>query len=154
MGHNSPSCYVPPGFGWKGSDDRESKEPTIYLPPLSLTIDEMIAIDTWLLKNEGEELPNVETMRTAYEKFLRLEDRPGSYDAIRLASLYDAKGDLDTAIHLLEANYTGVLKYDSGPSRHENLAPLRDDHRIFSNLKKQFDIVAKFPNLLQGNTQH
>lgn len=49
--------------------------PKIHKPPISLTIDEMIAIDTWLLKHGGEAVPSMAAMRAAYEKFLRPEGR-------------------------------------------------------------------------------
>ena len=58
-----PSCYVVPGFGVRNSHDRESPMPKIHKPPISLTIDEMIAIDTWLLKHGGEAVPSMAAMR-------------------------------------------------------------------------------------------
>ena len=140
-----PSCYIAPRIGFT-NNPRESLMPGIQRPPISLTIDEMVAIDTWLLKREGEQIPSLKVMRAAYEKFLQPYDRVGSYEGILLASLYDAKGDLDTAIQLLEANYPGLPGY-------MNLELLRDAPRFFANLKKRTHIVARFPNLLQVNEQ-
>ena len=69
-----PSCYIDTSIGAQ-DNDRESLMPKIHKPPISLTIDEMVAIDTWLLKQEREAIPSVAVMRAAYEKFLRPEDR-------------------------------------------------------------------------------
>ena len=38
-----PSCYVVPGHGINGTEDRESLMPAIHKPPIGLTIDELIA---------------------------------------------------------------------------------------------------------------
>jgi hypothetical protein len=65
-----PSCYVVKGYGVKGSNDRESPDPSFNKPPINLTIDEMVAIDTWLYKQEGEIPPPIGVMRAAYEKFI------------------------------------------------------------------------------------
>jgi hypothetical protein len=91
-------------------------------------------------------------MRAAYEKFLRPDDRKGDpFDKIRLASLYDVKGDADQAIRLLETSYPvmeqGLAKI---PERDlaKVLATLFEDVR-FSTLKQRPDIVAKYPLLFQ-----
>ncbi len=164
-----PSCYVVPGYGSRGTDDRESPMPAVHKPPISLTIDEMIAIDTWLFKSEGEDVPSLEAMRTAYEKFLPLQGRRGSYEGIRLASLYDAKGDLEKAIQLLDKNYAGVLPNESnilvgagetspGPPAPGlgdilKLAQLREDPQLFVHLRQKPEIVAKYPELLKADHQ-
>jgi len=157
-----PSCYVVPGYGSPGTGDSESPMPAVHKPPISLTIDEMIAIDTWLFKSEGEEVPPLEAMRAAYEKFLPSQDHRGSYEGIRLASLYDAKGDLEKAIQLLDKNYTGVPRYESNPTpigpplipsaASRILAQLRDDPNLFVHLKQKPEIVSKFPELLKVDT--
>lgn len=144
-----PSCYVVPGYiNWPDSQGRDSRMPRIHKPTTSLTIDEMVAIDTWLLKQEGEEIPSVAVMRAAYEKFLRPEDRQPPYEGIRLAALYDAKGDLAEAIRLLDATYQAMLPSQVSWELAE-LERLRDDPQAFRNLKQRSDIVAKFPKLLQ-----
>jgi tetratricopeptide (TPR) repeat protein len=164
-----PSCYVVPGYGNPVTEDRESRMPAVHKPPISLTIDEMVAIDTWLLKQEGEEIPSVGVMRAAYEKFLRTEDRPGSSEGIRLASLYDAKGDLEKAFQLLDENYAGVLPNESnilvgagetspGPPAPGlgdvlKLAQLREDPQLFVHLRQKPEIVAKYPKLLKADHQ-
>lgn len=74
--HSCPNCFIVAGFGVKGSNDRESPMPTIHKPPTSLSIDELIAVDTWLFTREGEEAPAVADLRAAYEKFIPAGDRP------------------------------------------------------------------------------
>jgi hypothetical protein len=146
-----PSCYIPPNGAWKESHGRESREPALHTPPISLTINEMIAIDTWLLKQEGEEVPPLEVMQAAYEKFLRPEDRPGSYEGLLLASLYDAKGEIQQAILLVDQNYAGVVRYEPARSKEgQQLAKWRVDPGMFMSLKKRPDIVARFPHLLKA----
>ncbi len=68
--HVCPSCYVVGGFGVKGSDNRESPMPKIHKPPISLTIDELVAVDTWLFFQEGEIPPSPETIAEAYKKLI------------------------------------------------------------------------------------
>ena len=147
-----PSCYITPGFGIRNTQDRESPMPRIYSAPISLTIDEMIAIDTYLLMQERENIPSLAAIRAAYEKFLRQGDRPGAYDKIRLASLYDVKGDGDQAIRLLETSYP-VMEQELAKLPERELAKLfemgfLEDVR-FPTLKQRPDIVAKYPLLFQ-----
>jgi cytochrome c2 len=74
--HSCPNCFIVSGFGVKGSNDRESPMPSIHKPPIQLTIDELIAVDTWMFVREGEEAPAVADLRAAYEKFIPASDRP------------------------------------------------------------------------------
>ena len=74
--HVCPSCYVVGGFGTKGTENRESPMPAIHKPPISLSIDELIAVDTWLFWHEGEIPPSPNEIRTVYEKLIPPEDRP------------------------------------------------------------------------------
>ena len=69
-------------------------------------------------------------------------------EGIRLAALYDAKGDLAEAIRLLEATYQAMLPA-RGSWELAELEKLRDDPQLFRNLKQRSDIVTKFPKLLQ-----
>ena len=142
-----PSCYIVPRIGF-ADNDRQSIMPKIHKPPISLTIDEMIAIDTWLLRREGEKIPSLEVMRAAYEKFLRPEDRPVNKTGIFLASLYDAKGNVDEAIQLLRANYKEVLL----SAEDETWGRLRNDPDSFRNLKERSDMVEKFPKILRADS--
>jgi len=73
--HSCPNCFIVAGFGVKGSNDRESPMPAIHKPPIQLTIDELIAVDTWLFVREGEEAPPAADIRAAYEKFIPAADR-------------------------------------------------------------------------------
>jgi hypothetical protein len=70
-----PSCYVVVGFGLKGTNDRESLMPAINRPPISLTIDEQIAVITWLYMNDGEVPDPPKKIRTTLEKFIPVADR-------------------------------------------------------------------------------
>lgn len=74
--HACPSCYVVKGFGLKGSNDRESPMPRIHKPPISLTLGELAAVDTWLFVREGKEPPTYDEIVTAYEKFIPEGERP------------------------------------------------------------------------------
>lgn len=74
--HACPNCYVSPGFGKGGSNDRESPMPAIHKSPINLTIDEMIAIDVWTYVREGLDAPSIDDMRAAYEKFIPEDERP------------------------------------------------------------------------------
>ena len=74
--HVCPSCYVVGGFGTKGTENRESPMPAIHKPPISLSIDELIAVDTWLFWQEGEIPPSPDEIRTVYEKLIPPDERP------------------------------------------------------------------------------
>jgi mono/diheme cytochrome c family protein len=74
--HACPSCYVVEGFGLKGSNDRESQMPRIHKPPISLSLGELAAVDTWLYVREGKEPPSYDEIVKAYEKFIPEADRP------------------------------------------------------------------------------
>jgi len=74
--HACPSCYVVSGFGVKGTNDKESPMPTIHKPPISLSLGELAAVDTWLYVREGKEPPSYEEIIKAYEKFIPEADRP------------------------------------------------------------------------------
>ncbi len=74
--HACPSCYVVAGFGLKGSNDKESQMPKIHKPPISLTLGELAAVDTWLYVREGKEPPSYEEIVKAYEKFIPEAERP------------------------------------------------------------------------------
>lgn len=73
--HACPSCFVVPGFGVKGTNDKESPMPRIHKPPISLTIGELAAVDTWMYVREGVESPTYEEIAEAYEKFIPEKDR-------------------------------------------------------------------------------
>jgi len=77
--HVCPSCYVVAGYGAAGSKDRVSPMMAIHKPPIGLSIDEQIAVDTFLFYREGGEVPPAAEIRAAYEKFIppaeRLEAR-------------------------------------------------------------------------------
>jgi len=74
--HACPNCYVVAGFGLKGSNDRESQMPKIHKPPISLSLPELAAVDTWLYVREGKEAPAYEEIVKSYEKFIPEAERP------------------------------------------------------------------------------
>lgn len=74
--HACPNCFVVPGFGVKGTNDTESPMPRIHKPPISLTLGELAAVDTWLYVREGKEAPTYEEISASYEKFIPEGDRP------------------------------------------------------------------------------
>jgi mono/diheme cytochrome c family protein len=74
--HSCPSCYVVSGFGVKGTNDKESPMPKIHKPPISLSLPELAAVDTWLYVREGKEAPSYEEIIKSYEKFIPEAERP------------------------------------------------------------------------------
>jgi hypothetical protein len=70
-----PACYVVEQHANNDSNGRESPMPAVNKPPISLTIDEMVAIDAWLYVHEGETPPPSNVMRAAYEKFIPPADQ-------------------------------------------------------------------------------
>ncbi|HXC61237.1 MAG TPA: nitric oxide reductase [Nitrospiria bacterium] len=75
--HSCPSCFVVEGFGVKGTNDRESPMPTIHKPPVSLSIPELIAVDTflWARLSPEEATPSPAEIKAAYEKFIPPAER-------------------------------------------------------------------------------
>lgn len=73
--HSCPDCYVVTGFGLPGTNDRKSPMPPIHKPPIGLSIDELVAVDTWMFYREGLAPPSVGEIRKAYEKFIPEPDR-------------------------------------------------------------------------------
>lgn len=68
--HVCPNCYVVAGYGQPGSSDRISPMMAIHKPPIGLTIDEQIAVDTFLFYREGGDVPPVSEIKAAYERFI------------------------------------------------------------------------------------
>lgn len=71
-----PSCYVVPGFGVPGTGDLESLMPRIHKPMISLSLDELIAVDTWLYVHDGKEPPSPQEIESAYRKFVPAAELP------------------------------------------------------------------------------
>ncbi|MCX5729513.1 MAG: DUF3267 domain-containing protein [Nitrospirae bacterium] len=74
--HSCPSCYVVVGYGVKGTNDKTSPMPPIHKPPISLSLPELAAVDTWLWVREGRDAPSYEEIIKSYEKFIPEADRP------------------------------------------------------------------------------
>lgn len=70
-----PSCYIVVGYGVRGTNDEVSLDSAFHKPPMNLTINEMIAVDTWLYLTEGETPPSIKEMRASYEKFIPPSER-------------------------------------------------------------------------------
>ena len=60
----------------KGTNDKESPMPSIHKPPISLSLPELAAVDTWLYVREGREAPGFDEIVKSYEKFIPESDRP------------------------------------------------------------------------------
>ncbi|BFU89882.1 MAG: Nitric oxide reductase [Nitrospira sp.] len=74
--HACPSCYVVSGYGVKGTNDKQSPMPAIHKPPISLSLPELAAVDTWFYVREGRDAPSFEEIVKSYEKFIPEADRP------------------------------------------------------------------------------
>ena len=160
-----PSCFIVRGNWFQNLYEGtmitqgKSPEPKVHKPPISLTVDEMVAVDTWLFIQEGEEPPSLNDMRAAYRKFLRKgEIGAGTYILVNLAALYDAQNDLNTARGLLEEAYPHLTEPNQGALTtmerfYLNLAPganrWRDVRELFRNLKHDPETVSKYPLILQ-----
>lgn len=148
-----PSCYVVPGYlNWPDEHGKESRMPPINRPAIWLSRDEMIAVDTWILVQDGVEVPPISVMRAAYDKFLPKENDPGSLSGLFLASLYDAAGNYTVALRLVEETYPFVWKYKPNESSIAySMEQWRNDPEMFAHMKTQPDLVAQFPLLLKPN---
>jgi hypothetical protein len=93
--HACPSCFVVPGFGEKGTNDTVSPMPPIHKPPIALSIEELIAVDTYLYVKDGITPPSPGEIRAAYEKFIPEKERAKAAPAATQASA--PAGGLDAA---------------------------------------------------------
>ena len=69
-----PSCYVPAGYGMRGTDDKDSPDINITNPPVSLKIDDLVAVTTWLYVHDGQRPPTPAKIVNAYRKFVTPHD--------------------------------------------------------------------------------
>jgi hypothetical protein len=69
-----PSCYVPAGYGMIGSDDKESPDINIIRPPVSLKIDDLVAVTTWLYVHDNQAPPSPTKIVKAFRKFMTPQD--------------------------------------------------------------------------------
>jgi cytochrome c2 len=85
------SCYVVAGYGMRGSHDTDSGAPSSLNYPMNLSINDAVAVTTWIYINDGKKPPSPHEIEDAYKKFVdpprwkaliqtrslpRLEDRP------------------------------------------------------------------------------
>jgi cytochrome c2 len=100
--HACPSCYVVSGYGVKGTNDKESPMPVIHKPPISLSLPELAAVDTWLYVREGRDAPTYEEIIKSYEKFIPEADRPKQQEeatGVASALLADGTEPVDQIFH-------------------------------------------------------
>jgi hypothetical protein len=88
--HVCPSCYVVQGYGEKGTNDRISPMAADDKPPISLTIEEMIAVHTWIYVHDGLTPPSPKQIRADHEKFIPPDDRHYSLPPGKLARQFRA----------------------------------------------------------------
>lgn len=69
-----PSCYVPVGFGLRETDDKESPDINIMAPPVSLKIDDLVAVTTWLYVHDAQHPPSPAKIVKAFRKFVTPQD--------------------------------------------------------------------------------
>jgi cytochrome c2 len=69
-----PLCYVPAGYGVSGTSARESPDIDVTKPPVSLKIDDLVAITTWLYLHDGQKPPSAQKILKAYRKFMTPKD--------------------------------------------------------------------------------
>lgn len=57
-----PSCYIPAGFGLRGTNDKESPDINVTMWPVSLKIDDLVAVTTWLYVHDRQVPPSPEKL--------------------------------------------------------------------------------------------
>ena len=63
-------CYVVAGYGIRGTHDTQSAAPSSLYPPISLSINDVVAITTWIYTNDGKTPPSPLEIEYAYKKFV------------------------------------------------------------------------------------
>lgn len=69
-----PSCYVVPGYGVKGTEDRASPEMIVTKPPVNLKIDDLVMVTTWLYVHDKQTPPSPTKIVKAFKKFMTPKD--------------------------------------------------------------------------------
>ena len=69
-----PSCYVVADYGVHGTDDKESPDTYVTRPPISLKIDDLVAVTTWLYVHDSQRPPSPAKIVKAFRKFMTPED--------------------------------------------------------------------------------
>lgn len=67
------SCYVLEGWGVRGSHDTDSGAPSSLHSPINLSVDDVVAVTTWLYVHSKEPPPSPEEIEAAYRKFIPKE---------------------------------------------------------------------------------
>ena len=68
------SCYVVAGYGVLGTNDKESPDFAVTKPPVSLKIDDLVAVITWLYVHDSQQPPSPSTIVKALKKFMTSAD--------------------------------------------------------------------------------
>jgi len=69
------SCYVVAGYGVRGTDDKERPDLVdVTKPPVSLKVDDLVAVTTWLYVHDGRKPPTPAKIVRAYRKFMTPSD--------------------------------------------------------------------------------
>lgn len=69
------SCYVVAGYGVRGTDDQESPDLVdVTKPPVSLKVNDLVAVTTWLYVHDGRKPPTPAKIVRAYRKFMTPSD--------------------------------------------------------------------------------
>ena len=69
-----PSCYVVAGYGVRGTNDKESPDINLTKPPVSLKIDDLVAVTTWLYVHDNQVPPPPAKIVKAFRKFMTPQD--------------------------------------------------------------------------------
>lgn len=65
---------MPAGYGTRGTDDKESPDINFIRPPISLKIDDLVAVTTWLYAHDKQQPPSPTKIVSAFRKFMTPED--------------------------------------------------------------------------------
>ena len=126
--HACPSCYVVVGYGVKGSNDKESPMPAIHKPPISLSLPELAAVDTWLYVREGVDAPTFEEIVKSYEKFIPEADRPKQQEeATAGASALMADGTETVDVIFQKATCTACHTIPGIPGAKGTIGPVLEE---------------------------
>ena len=63
-------CYVVAGYGIRGTHDTQSAAPSSLYPPVGLSINDVVAITTWIYDNDDKKPPSPHEIENAYKKFV------------------------------------------------------------------------------------
>ena len=65
---------MPAGYGVIGTDDKVSPDINLTKPPVSLKIDDLVAVTTWLYVHDGQRPPSPAKIVSAFRRFMTPQD--------------------------------------------------------------------------------